>query len=78
MSLTKPRSNTTVRGKQPAPSTGNPALDLFHRQWQALEKQQAKLDKQAFEYRASISVLPNSSSPSNANSANLFFSSPST
>ena len=49
MSLRHPGRKQPAR--QPSPATGNPALDLFHRNWQALEKLQAKIDKQALNGR---------------------------
>lgn len=45
MSISKSRSKKTAPHSQSAHPTGNPALDLFHRLWQAIEKQQAKNDK---------------------------------
>ena len=49
MSLRNPARKQPAR--QPSPTTGNPALDLFHRNWQALEKLQAKIDKQTLNGR---------------------------
>ena len=49
MSLSKPLGKKAANTKQPVSSSGNPAIDLFHRHWQAIEKQQLKLDKQARE-----------------------------
>ena len=47
MSLTKPRTPKKAINKQ---ASGNPALDLFHRQWQELEKRQAKQAKKETEH----------------------------
>ncbi|XEI34372.1 J domain-containing protein [Aeromonas veronii] len=53
MPLSKTRSKPSARKTPARPhQSGNPALDLFHRQWQAIEKQQAKLDKFARDGRA--------------------------
>ncbi|MGU5642316.1 J domain-containing protein [Aeromonas caviae] len=53
MPLSKTRSTKSARKTPTRPrSSGNPALDLFHRKWQAIEKQQAKIDKFARDGRA--------------------------
>ena len=52
MSLIKPRSKKSPRPASPPRASANPALDLFHRHWHAIEKQQAKMDKFASDGRA--------------------------